>query len=253
MAMPALLNLQPGWALLLGGIVLLIAGLVLLWLTQAEAPTHAIQQPLTPVPPLLTFPPLLFDDILEATAQPVVALDVPRCYDTSADSLMCLGLLENPTNHLWKNITLSLRLETSSQRVSLEQTYLLPGQSAPYRVLWPAPTAHEEHAIPSVMTPQAQTVSDQVVVIPVQQMSGLWLGQTRYRVRGKLQNPTQQTFKRGQIIVTLLDSKGAVAGYRLRDLPPLLPDAFLPFLIDLTPMVYDVALTPHITVLAWPR
>jgi hypothetical protein len=251
--MPALLNLQPGWALLLGGIVLLIAGLVLLWLTQAEAPTNTIQQPLTPVPPLLTFPPLLFDDILEATAQPVVVLDVPRCYDTSANSLMCLGLLKNPTDHLWKNITLSLHLETASQRISLEQTYLLPGQSAPYRVLWPAPTAHEEHVALSVMTPQAQTVSDEVVIIPVQQMSGLWLGQTRYRVRGKLQNPTQQSLKHGQIIVTLLDSSGAVVGYRLRDLPPLLPDASLPFLIDLTPVVYDAALTAQVTVLAWMR
>src|SRR3712207_7433278 len=54
----------------------------------------------------------------------VVAYDGPRCYDTPTEGLMCLGLLKNTSSHLWKNISLTLSLNTASQRISLEQSYL---------------------------------------------------------------------------------------------------------------------------------
>lgn len=249
--MPALLNVQPGWALLLGGLVLLVAGLVLLWLARVQSPSDAVLPSLTPASPSLTFTPLFLDDPLVVTVEPTPALDIPRCYDTLNDTVMCLGLLKNTSQHLWKNMSLTLHINNQSQRTSLEQVYLLPGQTAPYRVLWTESVLHEEDAASIRLSPEVQNSHDDVVAVSILQTGGAWLGQTRYRVRGMLQNPTSQYLKHGQMVVTLLDAKGALVGYRLRDLPPLLPDTARPFLVDLAPVIYDPDLTPRVTALAW--
>jgi hypothetical protein len=251
-AVPALLNLQPGGALLLGGLILLVAGLVLLWLARAQMPSEAIRASSTPLPtPLMfTLTPLLIEEPV-MVSQPAAVLDAPRCYDTPSNDLMCLGLLRNSTDHLWKTISISAQLATKSQRVMLEQTYLLPGHSAPYRVLWPSDEVHEEDADVLIAAPHAQSVTDTVIEIPVQEIGGLWLGQTRYQVRGILQNFTDLTLNHGQIIVTLLDEEGAVVGYRLSDLSPLSAGASAPISIDLVPLIYNPNLTPQITALAW--
>jgi len=250
---PTLLDIQPVWALLLGGLVLLIAGLVLLWLARAQTPSDMIQHSLAPRPAssLLTFTPLLLDNPLLMATQPVFVPDLPRCYDTPTADLLCLGQLKNTTGKLWKNISLTVQLQNQSQQIALEQAYLLPNQTAPYRVIWSSPGVWEEDAVPFVLPPQMRTSDENVFVIPTQNVAGLWLDQTRYRVRGMLQNPYDVSFKQGQIVVTLLDSEGAVVAYRLRDLPLLMPEAHSPFLIDLAPIVYEETLSPQITVLAW--
>ena len=238
---------------MLGGLVLLIAGLVLLWLARAQTPSDALQYPLTPfpTPPLMTFTPLLLDEPLIVATQPAFAHDVPRCYDTPTTDLLCLGQIKNTTDQLWKNISLNVQLQDRSQRISLEQTYLLPGQTAPYRVLWSSPAIHEEEAVMSAQSPQVHTGSENVFEIPTQDIAGFWVSKSRYRVRGILQNPYDLSFKQGQLIVTLLDSEGAVVAYRLRDLPSLAPEARMPFLLDLAPTLSEEILIPKVTVLAW--
>jgi hypothetical protein len=250
---PALLDIQPGWVLMLGGLVLLIAGLILLWLARAQSPSDAIQYPLIPSspPPLMTFTPLLLDEPLLVATQPAFAYDLPHCYDTPTADLLCLGQIKNTTDQLWKNISLTVQLQDRSQRISLEQTYVLPGHTAPYRVIWPSPEIHEEEAVMSALPPQAHAGTEDVFAILTQDVAGLWLNKNRYRVRGMLQNPYNLSFKRGQIVVTLLDSDGAVVGYRLRDLPSMSPDARMPFLLDLAPTLYEETLIPKVTVLAW--
>jgi hypothetical protein len=250
---PALLDIQPGWALMLGGLVLLIAGLVLLWLTRAQAPSEAIQYPLTPfpTPPLLTFTPLLLDEPLLVATQPAFAYDTPRCYDTPSADLMCLGQIKNKTDQLWKNISLIVQFQDRSQRISLEQSYVLPGQTAPYRVLWSSPDMREEDAALTLLPPQIRTVTEDVFEIPTHDVVGFWLSKSRYRVRGMLHNPYDFSFKQGQIVVTLLNEEGALVGYRLRDLPLLGPDARMPFLLDLAPTLAEETLIPKVTVLAW--
>ena len=251
--MPTLLDIQPGWALLLGGLVLLIAGLVLLWLSRAQTSSDTIQHSLTlrPTSSLFTFTPLLLDDSLLMATQSVFVPDLPRCYDTPTADLLCLGQLKNTTDKLWKNISLTIWLQNQFQQITLEQSYLLPHQTAPYRVIWSSPGVREEDAVLSVLPPQLRVGSEDIFVIPIQDVAGLWLDQRRYRVRGMLQNPYDVLFKQGQIVVTLLDSEGAVVAYRLRDLPLLMSDAHIPFLMDLTPIVYEETLIPQITVLAW--
>lgn len=238
---------------MLGGLVLLIAGLILLWLARAQSPSDAIQYPLTPSPkpPLLTFTPLLLDEPLLVATQPAFFYDAPRCYDTPADNLLCLGQIKNTTNQLWKDVSLTAQLQDRSQQISLEQTYLLPGQTAPYRALWPASEIREEDAVMSVLPPQNRTVSEDVFDIPAQDVAGFWLNKTRYRVRATLQNPYDLAFKHGQIIVTLLTTEGSVVSYRLRDLPRLGAEARMPLLLDLVPTLYEETLVPKITVLAW--
>jgi len=250
---PALLTIQPGWALLLGGLILIVAGLVLLWLAQPQSDVSQHFLTALPSPSHLTFAPLLTDEPLLVASQPAMALDVPHCYDTAVDGLLCLGLLKNTTTHLWKNLSLTLQLGTHSQHITLEQAYLLPGQSAPYRVLWPASSVREEKAAPLVLLPTGNAVDDAISPISVQQINGFWVSTGRYRVTALLQNPSDQTLTQGQIVVTLLDSDGAVVGYRLRDLPRLTPGSSSAFLIDLVPVVKDGALTPQITALAWSR
>lgn len=238
---------------MLGGLVLLIAGLILLWLARAQSPSDAMQYPFIPSPvsPLMTFTPLLLDEPLLVATQPAFAYDIPHCYDTPTADLLCLGQIKNTTDHLWKNISLTVQLQDRAQRISLEQTYVLPGHTAPYRVIWSSPNIHEEAVIMSAQPPQARAGTEEVFAILTQDVAGFWLNKNRYRVRGMLQNPYDVTFKHGQIIVTLLDSDGAVVGYRLRDLPSLSPDARLPFLLDLSPTLFEETLIPKVTVLAW--
>ena len=137
----------------------------------------------------MTFTPLLLDEPLVVATQPAFAYDAPRCYDTPTSDLLCLGQIKNTTDRLWKNISLTVQLQDRSQRVSLEQTYLMPGHAAPYRVIWPSSDIHEESAVLLTLAPQVHAGTEDVFAIVAQDIDGFWVNKSRYRVRGVLKNP----------------------------------------------------------------
>lgn len=180
----------------------------------------------TPPPTLLRFTPSAanlpigstirpFITATPLTNQPLLTIAGLVCYETPAQSLICLGWAQNPLEIPLSNITLSLNLiddtgeAVAIQTATLARDGLPPNSGAPYRFIFPE--------IPPInVTPQiglllADEDTEEISTYDVQHLKTEWIGQL-YKISGEVHN--KSPVEKVKIVVTVRNESGSVIGFR---------------------------------------
>lgn len=161
----------------------------------------------TPSPTLKAIPPLV--------------VDAPTCSITLVNSLICLGLVHNTQAYPVGNIRIRLQLIDAQQQVaaekytSIDQTVLLPGQSAPFAALFQAaPLTDHYHTVAVVESALANPANHQHLLMLIVEDESHQFASGHFDFSATLYNPTTQVTAPVRLILTLLDSNQQVIGYR---------------------------------------
>jgi hypothetical protein len=200
----------------------------------------------TPILRLLRTPTLRATGVLAVTRTiptPLpITLNSPACYETPTGSLWCFGLAHNGLSVTVGQITIHLYLvkadgtAVAEQEITLSRPLLLPGEAAPYGVLFGS--VPEGIAGPVAVLISAGPLTDtSMTALKVQGVS-YELRDSVYRVSGTLVNQTATPVQQLAVTTTLFDNQGRVTGFRESRFPPtqkLAPGESLAFLIETIP------------------
>ncbi len=171
----------------------------------------------------------------------------PVCYETSTDSIVCMGQIYNTQKYTVRRVDIRVQLIgtdgllLAERDTIIDQNMIPPGGSAPYSARFKADWQNytttaslrradmmpEIHFVPLV-------VEDEII----QQADG------RYSVSATLYNPSSYTTEPPRLILTLLDDSGQVVGYRaIGASSGLDPDERLVIQIEAISQVRDVKLS----------
>ncbi len=153
------------------------------------------------------------------TATPVLlALASPVCQEMPTDRVICIGAVTNPQERPVERVAVRVRLLRADGTVlaeslaGVEQGIIPPGESAPYRALLQADW--REAAGTAVDVRSAERAADVVALVAVEEERGRWeAGQ--YVVSAQLRNPGRGMVRVRRAVVTLWDTAGRLAGYRV--------------------------------------
>lgn len=190
--------------------------------------------------------------LIPPASDPALLLRPPVCYETPADSLLCLGGIENtyayPVEQAAVVVQVRLRDGTllTSEVTEIEQLVILPGATAPYRVLFDV-SARDllEATALLVRAHPARDVARRFVTLTVENERSQ-LADGRYVVTATVRNPGPDTARAVRVIVTLYDGEGSIIGYRVVRARSLLrPGGSLPIRVEILPQMNDI--TPAYT------
>jgi LysM repeat protein len=191
-----------------------------------------------------------------AAATPLpVQLDPPTCFDLITGSLLCIGQVRNQHDQPVTGVRVLLRLlgvdgevlaETST---GVEQTIILPGLDAPYSAIFETSAdVRPEAVLLNVRPATGQEVLPLDVVTEQAEISG-----SRYHVTASIVNTTGVATRPPRIVLTVVDSDGHLAGYRvMMGRTGLEPGAHQMIEIDAQCQPATGELTHHLYVEAYP-
>lgn len=173
---------------------------------------------------------------------PSLVLAPPTCYETPAESLICLGRLDNTLDYPLERVVVRVQLvradgtPLASGEADIEQAVILAGASAPYRALFNSNLSPVSGVIASLQRADpARAVSARFVTLTVQEDEGAWVD-GRYVVSATLFNSSPYDAEKPRIIVMLEDDAGRVVGYRVvQAAARLTAGGLLPVHIELVP------------------
>lgn len=235
--------IHPGWLLLL------VCGIVLLLVGCAAFPTRYPTRTPTPYPPVtLTVVAFATESPQPRSTRPAPSVvpvvptprwtatrtassgaraDDPTCYSSPNRGYMCLGRVWNETAATLSNVMVRVALFGDSenllaqQTIGLEQRYLPPDSSAPYRALFAQIGTQGEKARADIE--QVGVVSESGQALSITGERGVLAESGRYVVTANIRNSSQRLAEHVRLIVTLLDTDDRVIGYRVYQVEDPLP------------------------------
>lgn len=154
----------------------------------------------------------------------LIDVDAPICTVTSAEGVICLGIVTNNQTQPIQQVSVEVQLFDEDDQVLAEETALIeqafisPGELAPYHVLF------------------AEVVGETVSRVTAQQVSGiltdtldshfaqleaesasLLAENDLYQFSAQLVNRSEGTVARPRVVITLLDDANRPYGYRIWD------------------------------------
>lgn len=166
------------------------------------------------------------DTVIAMVATPLLpdlALPVPACYQTPAETVLCLGLVDNTLDYPLEQVAVDVELVTAdgssvaTQQVEIEQSVIPAGSSAPYRALFDEET-NDAVGARAWMTQarEAQGVDARFIMLDVEDDRLESVG-GRYVISATLRNGNEEAAQDIRVIATLRDAAGNVLGYRVAD------------------------------------
>jgi LysM repeat protein len=152
---------------------------------------------------------------------PALPLEAPTCYETPVDTLLCLGIVKNILDTPLEQVLLSVALYAPDGAAlvqvpaQIEQTLILPGESAPYRALFdihPDDVAEVSAELRRAFL--AQAVEARFVALEARNVTLTPEGE-RFVLTTDLYNPDSDEARNIRLVVTLVDEQGHVTGYRV--------------------------------------
>jgi hypothetical protein len=202
----------------------------------------------TPILRLLRTPTLRATGLMPVTrvvSTPVpLSIAPPACYETPVGSLWCLGLIRNELSVPIEQVVIRVYLVNadgtalSMQEARAVQSVLEPDAASPYGVLFN--TVPDNAAGPVALVVNANQTNKHtspVVGLEVRDMHSE-AQQAGYQVSGKLVNAASKAVRQLSLVVTLLDGKERVTGFRQfrwSSDQTLLPGDSLSFNLDAAP------------------
>jgi LysM repeat protein len=192
--------------------------------------------------------------ILPTRTPPALPLPPPNCQPTPTDHILCLGEVENPLDYPLQGVSVRLRLLGRDGTVlanavaGLEQNVVMPGQTAPYRLLldadWNAYAGADAALDSAEPAPSAEPVH-----IDIRDEQGQSAG-GQYFLLATLRNPLDVPVSVVRATAMLYDSSGHLVGYRIVPLNQQRLDAgaTLPLGVTLIPQLPGDGLHHTLTV-----
>ncbi len=232
------------------------------------------------------------------TPQPL-HVDAPNCYITPADEYLCLGRIHNPHSDAVTRVSIRVALiapdgsPISETIAGVEQTSILPGESAPYRALLKLTRPNHTRTSSTIETPQttaadqqptdslpaaalptatlqpghlildlrsADAVSQDVTAVPLT-LEHHWKDASaasdsssdQHQIEVRLTNPTGQEIPDMRVVVSLFDSSDQIVGYRVVDLTALQPQESRVIDVEIQTMIETADLTYTVYAETSPR
>jgi hypothetical protein len=264
--------IQSGWLILLlcAGIVLLLAACVALGTRTPTQPATDFPLVTLTVVPFATEPPQpdsILPTVLSHPFSPVsdwianrasssgTHSDDPTCYNSPNQGFLCLGRVWNETTETLSNITVRVSLFgdnggiVAQQVIGLEQRYLPPKTSAPYRARFEqvATASENAHSAIEMLLPVALPAQP----IHVTGERGVIATTGRYIVTANLHNTSERLAEHIRLVVTLLDDTERVVGYRIQAVEPLAAGTERSVRMELIPQVMAADLHHLLHVESW--
>jgi LysM repeat protein len=163
-------------------------------------------------------------------------------YETPVGSLWCLGEIVNTTNVALTNVQVRVTLYDAAGQplaaadVFAAADFVLPGERAPFGVLFTSPPAGwASPQVAIVRGEAAGALTDLYVPIALSEVTGQPSG-PQFQVSGVAQNAstTGQAAASLSIVATTYDAQGLVTGFRQESLPlegPVAPGVTVPFTV----------------------
>lgn len=173
-----------------------------------------------------------------------LSIQPPTCYETRAGTTVCLGSIVNPHDNAAGGVTVEVLLLRSGgepplvEIATIEQSLILPGTLAPYRVVFNTPWSEFTGAT-SILRSADATFDTSIVTLAVEIQRVELVGGS-YEVTAELTNATTQIAQPLRAVVTLQNEAGEVIGYRVESLDDraLPPGGRFSLQVDLVPQVY---------------
>lgn len=146
-------------------------------------------------------------------------VDPPACYDLITGSLLCLGSVTNLLDQAVARTQVRIQLLDGEGMIlaetttGVEQTVILPGQSAPYGVLF-SRVPPEQITVRAESVRAVMAVSASVIALDVESEQVAVNG-SRYRVAARIMNHTGIATQPPRLVLTVYDAEGRVAGFRV--------------------------------------
>ena len=254
--------LQHGWLLLLlcAGIVLLLVGCATFG-TRTPVHTTAAPRVTLSVVPFTTDSPQPYSTLVATATEPTLPppgwlttrttssgaqSDDAACYNNPNPGYTCLGQVENTGNETLTNIVVNVSLLDSGgkilaeQSISIEQYYLPPHHTAPFR-------AHFEQYNNLTDIIRAEIHSTGSSDLPQQSVQimgerGLLSPNGRYVVTANLRNVSSRRVETIRLIVTVLDVDNRVVGYRVLAVEPMAAASERAVRVEVIPQVMETEL-----------
>lgn len=165
--------------------------------------------------------------------QPPIHISSPRCFATPAESLVCLGWLQNESLNqqyvLPSMVQLFEQLGTSQilldNQPLLASLNVIPAQlQVPYRVIFTNVSRPVGSVVARPLTPDESRrlpVDANVVLLDVPNIQATWQGRD-YRVSGRISNPTTNAVNDIRIVATIIDASEETTGFRVLRLSEIL-------------------------------
>lgn len=192
------------------------------------------------------------------TTKAAVIVLAPTCYDAPNYRVLCLGRVKNPLNQTVEQVRLRLYLlnhlgeSRTSRIVHLEQRYILPGESAPYRIFFE--NTSESQAIVRAEVEQVKSAPNPPPALMVEAERGsintAGQGYGRYIVEGIVRRDAAPGLQTLSAVVTLYDPGLKVVGYRMVTLPQTSSQQ-QPLHVEVIPQIIDTRY--HHTLYIEPR
>ena len=182
-------------------------------------------------------------DIPSPTPLPL-SIQPPTCYETRAGTTVCLGSIVNPHDDVAGGVTVEVRLLRSGgesplvEIATVEQSLILPGTLAPYRVAFNTPWTEFTGATAILRSADA-TFDSSILTLGVENQR-VQLVDGSFEVSADLENTSTEIAQPLRAVVTLQNEAGEVIGYRVEALDDraLPPGGRFSLQVDLVPQVY---------------
>ncbi|MBL8163963.1 MAG: LysM peptidoglycan-binding domain-containing protein [Anaerolineae bacterium] len=170
---------------------------------------------------------LIPDPPFDASGQPILATAVPTglqlgqptCYPTPTNTVLCLGLVHNSSTQPVSRVNLRVRLLRADGSLladgetGLEQAVIPAESSAPYHAQFAAQWRDYSAAWVVLRSADVMTMDDWVVLLL--EREDVRHEADRYTVAALLRNTNPYPARVRRAVLTVLDSSGNVAGYRV--------------------------------------
>jgi hypothetical protein len=253
---------QYGWLLLLlcAGIVLLLIGCATFG---TRTPVHTTAAPLVTltVVPFTTESPQPHSTLVATATQPTLPppgwlttrtsssatqSDDAACYNNPNHGYTCLGQVANVGDETLTNIVVNVSLLDSGgkvlaeQIISVEQYYLHPNHTAPFRAQF-----EQFNSLSDII--RAEIYSNGITDLPQQPIEitgerGMLATNGRYVVTANLRNMSNHGVETIHLIVTVLDMDNHVVGYRVQVVEPMIAASERAVRVEVIPQVMETEL-----------
>lgn len=156
------------------------------------------------------------EPILAAT--PVtLGLPAPNCREMITGKILCLGQVINTQTETVEQVQVRIRLLDSmgaplaEVTTGIEQTLIPPGGAAPYSAIFDA----VDDAQVAVSVQMAQSVGQTNWITLGADAAAVESSSNRVSVEANIHNPSDHVTGPGRVVLTLFDSGGQVAGFRV--------------------------------------
>lgn len=168
----------------------------------------------------------------------------PDCYPAYNQTWICLGWVRNLIDLPLEQVHLRATWDDEgSQQVSLttlvEQRRIRSGGLAPYRFY--SASLPASGGLPEVALLSYRLGSGTYTTLQIQEERGeALIDEGRYRLQAEIENPHDFAVPRIEAVVTLVDARGRITGYRVVRLPDgIAARASQPILVDVLPVLLD--------------